>query len=125
MREVARAARWLLLALLWGMASAFAQSIGVYGGGNIEQGSSRQLTAYVPLVDPAIRWTVNDVEGGNASVGTISRLGLYVAPAVIPQPNVVTIKAVSVSEPAKSGATQMTITQPQVQLWHVTPEATL
>lgn len=121
MKVVASGGRWLVAALLFGMASAFAQQIGVYGGGSIEQGSSRQLTAYVPLVDPAIRWTVNDVEGGNATVGTISRLGLYVAPAAIPSPNEVTIKAVSVSEPAKYGSTRMAITQPQVQLWSLYP----
>ncbi|WP_156901361.1 hypothetical protein [Azohydromonas australica] len=41
------------MALLLGMASAFAQQVGVYGGGSIEQGSSRLPTAYVPLVDLA------------------------------------------------------------------------
>lgn len=56
---VASAGRWLLVTLLLGMAPAFAQQIGVYGGGSSEQSSSRQLTAYVPLVDPASRWTVN------------------------------------------------------------------
>ncbi len=50
---VASAGRWLVVALLLGMASAFAQQVGVYGGGSIEQGSSRLPTAYVPLVDLA------------------------------------------------------------------------
>lgn len=55
MGVVASVGRWLVVALLLGMASVFAQQSGVCGGGSIEQGSSRQLTAYVPLVDPAIR----------------------------------------------------------------------
>jgi hypothetical protein len=53
MEGVASAARRLPLALLPGAVLAFAQQIGVYGGGSLEQAGSRQLSAYEPLVYPA------------------------------------------------------------------------
>jgi hypothetical protein len=85
------------------MVSAFAQQVGVYGGRSIGQGSTV----------PDLRR--HRAEGSSAGVGTISGWGLYVAPAALAQPDIVTIKAVSVAEPAKSGAAQGAITQPQVQ----------
>ena len=37
-------------------------------------GSTRQFSAYVPISPNTIRWLVNDVVGGNTTVGTISTL---------------------------------------------------
>src|SRR5688572_28119962 len=45
----------------------------------------------------AVVWSVNSINGGNASVGTISVGGLYQAPAQLPAPNIVTIRATSVA----------------------------
>lgn len=42
----------------------------------------------------SLRWYVNDVPGGNATVGTISSAGLYTAPASVPPDGRVTVKAV-------------------------------
>src|SRR5712691_6740627 len=40
-----------------------------------------------------VKWFVNDVEGGNATFGTITTGGLYTAPAALPPPTTATIAA--------------------------------
>src|SRR5712692_1872079 len=40
-----------------------------------------------------VKWFVNDVEGGNATFGTITTGGLYTAPAALPPPATATIAA--------------------------------
>jgi Concanavalin A-like lectin/glucanases superfamily len=54
-------------------------------------------------------WKVNGVTGGNLTVGTISILGLYVAPVAVPNPATVTITAVSQADSTKSSSTLVTI----------------
>lgn len=56
-----------------------------------------------------VTWFVNDVEGGNSTVGTISNIGLYTAPLVAPDPNKVTIKAVSIDDTTKNATAEVTI----------------
>jgi hypothetical protein len=58
---------------------------------------------------PDVTWFVNDIAGGNATIGSISTTGLYSAPPVVPASSSVTIKATSVQTPAVSGAIQGTI----------------
>jgi serine protease len=58
----------------------------------------------------SVTWQVNNVAGGNATVGTISTAGVYTAPASVPSPATVTITAVSVADGARSGSAQVTIT---------------
>jgi hypothetical protein len=62
--------------------------------------------------DQTVTWFVNDLAGGNSTVGTISTTGLYLAPGVVPSPGTVTIKAVSVANPNKSGTALATVTLP-------------
>jgi len=57
-------------------------------------------------------WSVNDVSGGNATVGTISAQGLYTAPATVPNPAQVTVKAVAAADATKSDTATVTITAP-------------
>ncbi len=59
-----------------------------------------------------ITWAVNDVDGGNAALGTISKTGLYVTP--FPAPKSVTIRARSTFDPAKRVAAEITFTAPPV-----------
>jgi Bacterial Ig-like domain (group 2) len=56
-----------------------------------------------------VNWFVNDVAGGNATVGTVSASGLYTAPSTVPNPTIVTIKATSATDSTKSGFTSITI----------------
>lgn len=53
--------------------------------------STARLLAAIPPV--SVKWSVNDVAGGNAEVGTIDDTGLYRAPAKVPVPNEVHICA--------------------------------
>jgi serine protease len=60
--------------------------------------------------DTSVTWQVNNVTGGNATVGTISTSGVYSAPASVPSPATVTITAVPVADSTRSGSAQVTIT---------------
>jgi hypothetical protein len=57
-------------------------------------------------------WSVNDVAGGNAAVGTIGADGLYTAPAAVPNPAQVSVKAVASADTTKSDTAAVTITPP-------------
>jgi serine protease len=58
----------------------------------------------------AVTWEVDGLMGGNATVGTITAGGSYVAPASVPSPATVTVTATSIEDPTKSGSAQVTIT---------------
>ena len=74
-------------------------------------GGTQQFTATVENTNnTAVTWQVSGVIGGNATVGTISSSGLYTAPAVVPNPAIVTVTAVSQADPTKSASAQVTIT---------------
>jgi len=56
--------------------------------------------------NPAVTWKVDGVQGGNASVGTISAAGVY-APSPIELAHSIT--ATSVQDPTKSGSANVTV----------------
>jgi len=67
-------------------------------------GGAQLYTASVTgTTDTTVTWSAGGVQGGNATVGTISSSGLYTAPAAPPNPSNVTITAVSVADSTKSG----------------------
>jgi hypothetical protein len=74
---------------------------------------------------PAVIWSVNDVPGGNSTVGAVSTSGLYTAPAVPPSPNTVTVKATSVSAPTATGSTEVTVNNPAPVLESIAPTSTI
>jgi hypothetical protein len=81
----------------------------------LSPGDSRQFTGTVSgtgTFNTAIKWSVNDVEGGNASLGTISSSGLYITP--YPEPAAVTLKATSTAEPGQSASAIITLSAPPV-----------
>jgi uncharacterized protein (DUF1800 family) len=118
---IKRLLSFVCLALTFTVARA--QNITVYSAGSLQQGTTRQLTAYVPLSPNTVTWAVNGIPGGNSAVGTVSSSGLYTAPVVIPANNVVSVSATSTAYPSKSGAVSLTITQPPVQLWSTYPSS--
>ncbi len=80
-------------------------------------GESRQFTATVAgtgMFSAALKWSVNGVAGGNASLGTISSSGLYVTP--YPTPPAVTLTATSTADPAKSAGATITFAAPPVAI---------
>jgi len=76
-------------------------SVGISGApSSLQTGTSAQLTATVTNAAPGVTWSVNGVAGGNATVGTISAAGLYVAPASVPAGGSVTVRATSTVQPS-------------------------
>jgi len=62
----------------------------------------------------AVNWSVAGVTGGNATVGTISSTGLYMAPSSVPSPATVPVTAAAQADPTKSGAATVTIIKPAI-----------
>lgn len=81
---------------------------------SVQVNGTRQFTATVTgNSNPAVRWDVNGTVGGNSAVGFIDSItGLYTAPAVVPSPAAVTVRATSVAVPAAVGTASVTITNP-------------
>lgn len=52
--------------------------------------ATRLMAAQAPT---SVKWAVNDIPGGNATVGVIDKNGLYTAPTVIPSPREVHVCA--------------------------------
>jgi len=78
-------------------------------------GESRQFTATVAgtgSFSSTLKWSVNGIDGGNASLGIVSSTGLYVTP--YPTPATVTLTATSASDPAKSASVTITFAAPPV-----------
>lgn len=109
---------WLLLLACGG---AMAQNITVYGAGHVEIGTSRQMTAYVPLTPNTVTWSVNGVAGGSATYGTINASGLYLAPAAVPAANSVKVRATSTADPTRFGEATLTVSRIKPRLWSTTP----
>jgi hypothetical protein len=79
----------------------------------VEVGRAQQFSASIQgsgSYDPAVTWSVNDVQGGNSELGTITGAGLYNAPPSIPSPATVTVKAASKLDPSRSATAIATIT---------------
>ena len=62
----------------------------------------------------AVTWSVAGVTGGNATVGTISSTGLYMAPSSVPSPATVPVTAAAQADPTKSGAATVTIVKQEI-----------
>ena len=73
----------------------------------------RQLSQFHATVsgttNTSTKWLVNGIVGGNASVGTISQLGLYRAPSAVPASGIVTVSAAAVADQTKTATASVTI----------------
>jgi uncharacterized protein (DUF1800 family) len=80
---------------------------------SIRAGSSQAFTATVTgTTNTAVTWQVNNVPGGNSTIGTIDASGNYSAPAVVPTPNSVSVEAVSAASASSSGSSPVTLMNP-------------
>ena len=78
---------------------------------SVATAATQQFNATVSYAsNTSVTWQVNNVTGGNSTVGTISTSGLYTAPAAVPNPATVTVKAVSVADSTKSATASVTVT---------------
>ena len=74
---------------------------------SVAAGQQAQFTATVTgTTNTSVTWLVV----GGAADGTISASGLYTAPAVVPNPALVTVTATSQADPTKSGSGSITVT---------------
>ncbi|MBX7219057.1 MAG: DUF1800 family protein [Blastocatellia bacterium] len=74
---------------------------------------TQQFTATVTgSANTAVTWQVNNVTGGNSSVGTINTSGLYSAPVAIPS-GTVTVTAISQADSTKKANASVNVTDPQ------------
>jgi photosystem II stability/assembly factor-like uncharacterized protein len=58
-----------------------------------------------------VTWTVNGIPSGNASVGTVSASGLFTAPTQIPNPQKVSVAAISQADTTKSASATLLISR--------------
>jgi hypothetical protein len=78
---------------------------------SVQVGATQSFAAAVANTgDTAVAWHVNGIPGGNATLGTISAAGVYIAPAIVPAPAAVTITAVANADATRSGSAQVTVT---------------
>jgi len=69
----------------------------------------------------AITWTVSGVGCAGVACGTISTNGQFVAPASVPSPAAIIVKATSVADPTKSASANVTIVAAVAVLLSISP----
>src|SRR5690349_8246056 len=80
---------------------------------SLQTTKTQQFTATVTgSSNVAVTWKVNDVVGGNSTIGTVSTSGLYTAPAAAPSPNTVNVTATSAADTSKSASASVTVNAP-------------
>ena len=77
---------------------------------SVATNTTAQFSATVSNSSSGVYWSVNGTIGGNLTVGTISTVGLYTAPATVPSPANVTITATSLSDTTQSASATVTVT---------------
>jgi hypothetical protein len=82
---------------------------------NVRAGAGQPFSASVTgTANQGVTWYVNGIVGGNATVGTITGTGVYSAPAILTNPNTITVSATSAADSGASGTSDVT-------LWNATP----
>lgn len=81
---------------------------------SVQTNAAQQFSATVTgAANTTVTWQVNNVTGGNATIGTITGSGLYTAPAAVPA-GTVTVKAISQADTTKSASANVTVTAPAI-----------
>ncbi len=92
---------------------------------SVRAGASATFSAAVTgTSNTAVTWYVNDTAGGSSSLGIIDTSGKYTAPATLPNPNSVTVKAVSSADSSRNGTSAVTILNPTPVLTGISPAST-
>jgi hypothetical protein len=117
----------LALAILWCAGCSGGQSAS--GGGNpggisvtvFPSATSVVIGQTVPFsatvtgtTNTAVNWEVAGVQGGNATVGTITTAGLYTAPNTLPNPSTVVVTAISQADTTKLGTGRVQVFQSNI-----------
>jgi hypothetical protein len=92
---------------------------------NVRVGNSASFSATVSgISNSAVTWSVDDTAGGSSALGTINSSGKYSAPASLPSPNTVSIKATSSADTSKSSTSSVTLMNPTPVLTGISPAST-
>jgi hypothetical protein len=92
---------------------------------NVRVGNSASFSATVSgISNSAVTWSVDDTAGGSSALGTIDSSGKYSAPASLPSPNTVSIKATSSADTSKSSTSSVTLMNPTPALTGISPAST-
>lgn len=75
-------------------------------------GGTQQFTAQVQNSSSGVNWQVNGIANGNSSIGAINSSGLFTAPASVPSPATVTVRAVLQTDATVFGSAGATVTPP-------------
>jgi uncharacterized protein (DUF1800 family) len=107
-------------------APAPAVTVSVSGSATVTLASTSLFSATVSgSTNQSVSWTVNQVAGGNAQLGTISATGLYSAPATMPSSPTISIAATSVVDPTVSSSISVALQAPvQTPVGPTPPQAT-
>lgn len=85
-------------------------------------GAKLPLTAKVNNTsNQVVNWLVNGIEGGNATVGTVSAGGVYTAPASLPSSATITVTAVSDEDSTAKATATINLQNPVPAVTAVTP----
>lgn len=71
----------------------------------------------------AVKWAINGIPNGNATVGTISAGGIYQAPMTVPNPNTIQVQATSLADTTATSMGTATLTNPAPMVSAVLPTA--
>ena len=89
---------------------------------NIRAGDTFPFSVAVSgTTNPAVSWSVNGTTGGTTTSGTIDTSGNYTAPAALPNPNTITIRATSAADASASGSSSVTLLNPTPSLTGINP----
>jgi hypothetical protein len=89
---------------------------------NIRAGDSFAFSAAVSgTTNTAVNWSVNSTAGGSAALGTIDSKGNYSAPAALPNPNTITVRATSAADATVSGSSNVSLLNPTPILTGINP----
>jgi uncharacterized protein (DUF1800 family) len=90
-----------------------ATTVTVTGPATVNLGTTGQYSAAIAgTSNQSVTWSINNVSGGNSTIGTISTTGLYTPPAAIPTTNTIVITATSVATPTVFGTLNASIVGP-------------
>jgi hypothetical protein len=89
---------------------------------NIRAGDSFPFSAAVSgSTNTGVTWSITGTAGNAPVIGTISAGGNYTAPAALPNPNTLAVRATSVADTSASGSSSVTILNPTPVLTGINP----
>lgn len=93
-------------------------------GASVRLGNTQQFTATVTGESSTdVTWSIDGSVGGDATAGTITSAGLYSAPASVPTPTSVTLKAVSTADSSLSSSVTINVQNPIPTLTAIQPSS--